>query len=291
MFKNKKQQVKKSYGIALVRFNVKTNHYELLFIKKRYTYHFVEFVLGHYSKNNEDRLKDLFSGMSHEEKITVLSLDFGKLWYKIWLIDPESSYDKKLTYDEQNRYNTCKKHFEKCFLVDSGERLRNLVNMSRCVETIWELPKGRKNSNETNIDCAIREVTEETGITPDQYRILHNLDPIMVKTFDTITYENYYWIAVWEGDHIPTNKHKDESFKINFDQEFWRKRKYNMIKMPLELKLNFKNEHQIAEVSAIRWLSLDLIRLTAPDHTKFSQSIIKILKKQQIGGLSILRGF
>lgn len=289
MFKNKKNQVKKSYGIALSRFNVKTNQYELLFIKKRYTYHFVEFVLGHYSKNNEDRLKDLFSGMSHEEKITIISLDFGKLWYKIWLIDPESTYDKKLTYEEQNRYNTCKKHFEKCFLVDSGERLRTLINQSKCVETIWELPKGRKNSTESHLDCAMREVLEETGISPNQYHILHNLEPIMIKTFDTITYENYYWIAVWEGGELGV---KDPSFKLNFDkEEFWRQRKYNMLKMPQELKLNFKNEHQIAEVSSMRWLSLDLIKLTSPIYYKFSQSVIKLLKKQKIGGLSILRGF
>jgi 8-oxo-dGTP pyrophosphatase MutT (NUDIX family) len=285
MFK-KKNETRKSYGIAITRFNVKTKKYEILFIKKRYTYAYVEFVLGHYSKNNEERLKSLFSGMSHEEKVMILSLDFGKIWYKIWLVDPESLYFRKLTMDEQNRYYNCKKHFEKTFLMDSGDKLRSLINQSKNIDTIWEIPKGRKQPNESLLECSVREVEEETGVNSEQYHILHEVEPRVLKHTDVHTYENTYLVAVWDN----ISKIPSQPFKIDpvLNQEFWHKRKY---KMDTDVKLNFKNDHQIAEVIAIKWLSLDLVRIMAPMYVDIVTSVIKILRKKKIGGLSLLRGF
>ena len=33
----------------------------------------------------------------------------------------------------------------------------------------WGFPKGRKNENETNLDCAKREFIEETGLSNDDF--------------------------------------------------------------------------------------------------------------------------
>ena len=37
------------------------------------------------------------------------------------------------------------------------------------------IPKGRRNNHESNMDCAIREFTEETNIDKKNYKILNNL--------------------------------------------------------------------------------------------------------------------
>lgn len=283
-------QIKKSFGIIITRYNIVSQSYEILMIKKRYTYCFVEFVLGHYSRNNDERLLYLFSNMSHEEKLMILSLDFGKIWFKVWLVDPESTYgvnNKKFSQEEFARYNNAKKHYERTFLQDSGERLRSLINNSRSVDTIWEIPKGRKQSVETNIDCAIREVTEETGISSNDYKILYDVDPRYFITVDgVVTYENYYYVAVYNSP-LPI---ADKPFQVDkiLEDEFWRARKY---KSSPELKLDYKNEHQIAEVISVRWFNLEYIKVVAPDYAPMVQNVIKILKKKKIGGLTKMRGY
>jgi 8-oxo-dGTP pyrophosphatase MutT (NUDIX family) len=289
--------IKKSYGLALCRYNLETSSYEVLMIKKRYTYYFVEFVLGHYNKNNEERLVYLFGNMSHEEKVTILSLDFGKLWYKIWLIDPESLYgvhNKNLSMDEQNRYNNCKKHYESSFLLDNGEKLRKLIDKSTSVDTIWEIPKGRRMSGETLIDCAMREVREETGIDSNQYSILFDIDSRNYQISDgCVTYENHYYIALWDGGGSGGGfgGSADQKSKFVIDphlgNEFWRVRRFG----GAAVKLNFHNEHQIAEVVAVRWVTTALVAVLAPEYTTFVKNLFKILRKRKIGGLTKLRGF
>ena len=277
----KKQSVKKSYGVAVCRFDVSSKCYEVLMIKKRYTYHYVEFVLGHYRRSDDEKLRHLFSNMSHEEKVTILSLDFGKIWYKIWLIDPESCYGvqhKKLNPEELLRYNNCKKHFEKCFVQDNGEKLRQLINNSKCVDTIWEIPKGRRSATETALDCALRETAEETGLHPEDYTLLLDIEPVMMASTDLgVQYESYYYIAL-----INTPVQTDKVFKIDplLDEEYWRIRKYSS----QNVKLDFKNKHQVAEVVALRWTNSEFMRIIAPLYYNTTKKIIRLLLQKQIGG-------
>ena len=83
-------RTRKSYGVAICRFNVKTEQYEMLLVKKRCTYNFVEFVLGHYTKNNDNRLHYLFNGMTNAEKLHILSLDYGQVYQSVFLTNPDS---------------------------------------------------------------------------------------------------------------------------------------------------------------------------------------------------------
>ena len=78
---------------------------------------------------------------------------------------------------------------------------------STYLEPEWEFPKGRRNLNEKNLETAIREFSEETGID------IRNIDIDLNKTFkeiyksyDNITYCNEYYLAKYIVD--------DHSFKI-----------------------------------------------------------------------------
>ena len=46
---------------------------------------------------------------------------------------------------------------------------------SNWIEPEWEVPKGRRNLNESDIDCALREFTEETGYKGHNLTHIDNL--------------------------------------------------------------------------------------------------------------------
>lgn len=296
-------KIKRSYGIANCRYNLKTNRYEILMVKKRYTYYYVEFVLGHYSKNNNTRLVFLFNNMTNEEKVDILSLDFGQMWYRIWLINPESIYshhDKRLTPEEFNKYAACKKQFERSFLVDHGERLRNLINKSTNVNTLWEIPKGRKSvPQEKIVNCAIREFKEETGIDASQYKILFDISPLKsVSSNIKVKYINYHYVAVECASSGQNSLHGLGRFDIedtnlfNIDarlgNELWRRRRYN--KNDKSLKIQFVNDTQISEVVEMKWMTLDEIKMVEnPDGIyNMAKVIFKLLKKRKLGKMTRL---
>lgn len=186
-----------SYGIALVKKNKIdsiNNNYEILMIKKRLTYAYIAFVKGIYNKNNENELKKLFNSMTVDEKFCIMSLNFNIIWYKLTLSLP---YNNKFISKDINKFEKCKLKFEKNFLYDNGKRLLNILKKSKSSKKVWEIPKGTNNKNESNINAAIREFSEETNIKKNKYKILYNINPITyIFTDENITYKYVYYIAV-----------------------------------------------------------------------------------------------
>lgn len=80
-----------------------------------------------------------------------------------------------------------------------GDRLHHLVNNSRSIERIWELPKGRKNNNELKLETSIRELQEETGINLSEIQFVF-INPIKFSHEDEgIIYNCYYYLAFYLG--------------------------------------------------------------------------------------------
>lgn len=250
------RSVKNSFGVACCRFNKTTKSFEILLVKKRYTYSFVAFVFGHYSKRDEKRLYMLFSGMTMQEKIDILSLKFDLMWYKIWMEFPESNLYKndiplnvidiwRYSYKHKANNNYIphnlnglskldfyikkKNKFESSFLTDNGKRLRSLVFCTKNSKLLWEIPKGRRNKKETMLDCAIREFKEETTFDVNTYNIMFDIKPV-VESFVSlnVTYIHNYYIAYTSKLCTP--------------------------------EINFKSRLQVAEISDIRWIGLNEIK-------------------------------
>ena len=111
---------KTSYGIAVGRYNTnKNNQFEILMVRKRYTYYYFSFVFGRYKKYNNKYLQYMFNNMTVAEKIDILSLKFSNMWYRIWLTDPEKTY----------HVNTVNNKFFK--LNDADDQLKNLQGYFR----------------------------------------------------------------------------------------------------------------------------------------------------------------
>jgi 8-oxo-dGTP pyrophosphatase MutT (NUDIX family) len=267
-------KTKKSYGVALCKFQGPDDgNIEILLVKKRYTYHFFEFVFGRYKKNDTKNLMYLFNHMTYGEKICILNMKFAEMWYRVWLNNPEKSYfygykqikEGKISIEPTKKINRTpwkgigcyfkkKNKFESSFMKDSGKRLLNLIDNSSNSETPWDIPKGHKFTNEQDLNAARREFEEETGIDPKNYTALWHVDPIlMAYQTQGITYKHYYYLATPENIWNP--------------------------------KVSFKKYNQVLEVECIKWVSKENIKflsLNADHHKRMMflfDSISKIYKK------------
>jgi 8-oxo-dGTP pyrophosphatase MutT (NUDIX family) len=197
-------------------------------VKKSTTYCFNEFVLARYDKHNDEHLIKLFNGMTYHEKMDILNMKFSNLWYRVY----KENFDNTTNTIGYNSYLKKKSKFESCFMQDGGRYLRNLLSRStHNTDTPWEFPRGRRLSNEQEIDIAIREFHEETGINSSYYRIKYHIKPFIISYKDYgIIYKSTYYFAELVKDYEPV--------------------------------YSFDKFAQMSEIAAVKWVNmLDLIAL------------------------------
>ena len=216
-----------SYGIVL--FNDKK---EIVMIEKHDSISYIEFIRGKYVSDNYFYIQLLIDRMSLEEKEKIIKYSFEELWNDIWY--SENNY--KEFSKSKKKYDTIK------------EELQSFINKSKKKYEYneWEIPKGRRNQDETNKSCAIREFREETNITPNKYDIYDNILPFeeSYTGSNNIQYKNVYYIA---------------SLKNNID-----------------LYIDDNNNDQIKEVKTIKWISRDNYKDYIRDYSDYK---IKILNQ------------
>jgi len=269
-----------SYGIILFRYKDNWNqsavlcsdknsstgiegaNIEYLLIQRRDSISFIEVIRGKYNVNDYAYIKQTIAGMTASERYRVLNGVYNELWDDLW--GPSK--------DGMNNYRHEKEQ--------GRQKLDALRSGTPSLETIikecgppfdtpeWGFPKGRKNVNETQQACALRETWEETNIKPAQVVIINNMDPV-IELFtgsNGVEYCHKYYIA-YTGPGVG-----EESV------EFAAK----------------TNEHIKREVGDIRWCSLDtalsLIRKENPEKRDVLLRVDKIIKKfcpLQVGPLTI----
>ena len=142
-------------------------------------------------------------------------------------------YSKK---EFKKEYLISKDKFEK---IEQNNTLEYLLNLGTNYETAeWELPKGRRNPIETNIECAKREFKEETGYDDNQYIVLNsilNINDIFTGT-NGKEYKHIYYIGVFnDTNEINTLKNKEVN-KVEFlpwDKAITKVRPYYQSKIQL----------------------------------------------------------
>ena len=231
-----------SYGVICCRINNTSNHVETLLISKRYTYEYFEFVQGKKftigKKIPTNVIMSMLNKMTLDEKMDILSLNFDQMWYRIWLTE-----NKHATYFQS------KTKFEQIFLADDGEWLKSLISKSTNSDRIWEIPKGRKNKNEPDINCAVREFGEETNIEKKYYKIYPNLKRSYTFEDAGVIYTFTYFLAITRRVIRP--------------------------------QVDLKNMQQLIEINDIRWVDLNTIKIldTTGRLAPFLAPIFKMIKK------------
>lgn len=190
-------QKRYSYGIACFRYHNK--QYEVLLVKRRFTYAFCDFINGNYSKKDNKSIMKLLDNMTTDEKADIAMLNFDILWARVWK-------DKKV---DSKKF----KIFTENFLKDKGVRLLKLLRESKSIDHIWELPKGQKDKHENELQCAIREFREETSLSKSRYTLFPNASRIYSYIDDGKTFVLKYYFAILNKNYnnIRINLYNDSS--------------------------------------------------------------------------------
>ena len=196
-------------------FSLNKDKVKFLLIQRKHTIGFGDFVRGRYVVDNIDGIIFLFQQMTQQEIEKISNCDFDTLWEDFWL-DP----DKKVRFS--SIYESAKHNFNLLKESDCSKYLnldfyvKNVVSM--WVNPEWGFPKGRKNTTETILECAIREFEEETGFNKNDYMLLDNIEPIVEDLIGTDgkKYRHIYYIALTYEDIEPKmdninqlNKHEE----------------------------------------------------------------------------------
>ena len=111
-------------------------------------------------------------------------------------------------------------------------------------ETEWGFPKGRRNFQEKDLECGLREFEEETGLKRDDLIILENIVPYE-ETFTGSNYKSYkhkYFVAVMLDDvPVSDNYQKSEVSKVawkTYEEMIQILRPYNLEKIEMISKVN-----------------------------------------------------
>ena len=178
--------VRQGYGIILGKRSGKT--FEYLLVRRRHTYAYVDLVCGRYNVENIPYILKLCLQLTAEERVNLCMKPFEYIWNELWLYTDSGSRNYKHAYDK----------FIYIKSSNSKIKLQTIIRKVKCTwnEPEWGFPKGRQENNETPINCALRELYEETNIDISQIQYKHEkkINEI-VKGTNNLMYSNTYFIA------------------------------------------------------------------------------------------------
>ena len=196
---------------------------KFLMIQRKHSLAYIEFIRGKYeindsrleldcktmkTKNNKSKdnkvrniisskneLIRLFENMSPEEIDDISNLNFDNLWNNLW---KKTSKNKIF----QKEYENSKNNFQR--LIDTGI-MNELIKITPIYKTPeWGFPKGRRNLFEKNLECALREFNEETGITNDNIYLINKINCIIEEYTgsNNVNYKHIYYLALCDQNNL-----------------------------------------------------------------------------------------
>ena len=184
-------------SVGMIPFSLgKDGSLRYLMVRRKATVGFMDFVRGKFDLTNIRGLQILIDIMTVTEKNDILTKTHHELWEQAWGEGHEICSYRFETDNAYTMFNSlCRGISVDGTIID----LQYLVDRSRTswVEPEWEFPKGRKNYQEKDIECAYREVAEETGLPDSQFHIVENILPLE-ETFigsNMKTYKYKYFLA------------------------------------------------------------------------------------------------
>ena len=177
---------------------------KFLMIRRKHSLSYIEFLRGKYDIDNMDHIISLFKNMSPEEIDMISKHDFEYLWGNLW---KKTSKNKQF----QKEYKISKEQFEKLVLMGKFATLIKTKPIYDSPE--WGFPKGRRNLFEKNLDCALRELQEETTIDPNQIEILSKISNVVEQYMGTnnVEYRHIYYL-----NYFDNNTYDDNYFNMIF---------------------------------------------------------------------------
>lgn len=199
---------------------------EFLLIQRRDSLGFIELMRGRYKITDIDYIRLHMNGITAEERAKYCEGPFETLWTGMWGLDHSHLY--------KNEYETAKIKWEQIHkgVTDLSGKVWNSVSIAETCDAApatpeWGFPKGRRDSQESDYVCAMREMFEETGVRETDVIPIQNLEPLVESFFGSnhVHYCHKYFL-VW----VPS------TLDIKFDRE---------------------NDHMRKEIGDLRWVSVE----------------------------------
>jgi len=231
-----------SYGI--ITFRDSPEGLQFLMIRRKDSFGYIDFIRGKYSPYNLKQVLGIIDEMSISEKKRILEVPFDTLWIEMW---------GEVNIQFKSEETISKKKFEilkeGITISDNIYTLKDIIEMSTTSwdETEWEFPKGRRNQKEKDLDCALREFEEETGISKNKLIVVENVLP-----FEEIfigsnhkSYKHKYFLALMDNSESDIN-HLNNFQATEVSKLEWKSigkclesiRPYNLEKKELILNIN-----------------------------------------------------
>ena len=219
-------------------------------VKRKDTLSFVDFMRGKYNLEDIDYIKNLFEKMATSENKLIKENSFETLWNYVWGDEIIAQY-KNEEKNSKIKFNSIKNgYIFNNILINIDYIFSNIT--IKYFDTEWGFPKGRRNYQEKDISCGIREFEEETGYLKDDLTLISNIFPIeeIFTGSNLKSYKHKYFIALMDNDIEP------------------------------------KNEFQTNEITEIKWIEIDEIKNYIRDYNiekiKLLDELIKLLKSYKL---------
>jgi 8-oxo-dGTP pyrophosphatase MutT (NUDIX family) len=189
-------------------------HVKYLMIQRRDSLGFVELMRGKYQIDDFRYITTQLKGMTKKERNRFLTLSFNELWSQLWGVDSTSTQYRSEKETSRQKFEALRVNG---VLDESGSR-KTLEEVFEQMGPGWEtpeygFPKGRRDPNETERECALRELWEETGLRKEDIKVIENCEPLQETFFGSnqIHYCHKYMLAYIKPDILvsfdPLNEH------------------------------------------------------------------------------------
>lgn len=219
-----------------------TNNFEYLMIQRVDSFGYVEFMRGKYSMHNYQYLKNIIDEMTIHEKQNILTKSFDELWLSLWGEYSGIQYRGEEQVSK-NKYLQLKAGIEWGGMKYSLETLIQL-STTRWEVAEWGFPKGRRNNQEKDLDCAFREFSEETGYDKQCLKQILNVIPyeeIFIGS-NIKSYKNKYYLSYMDNDATQINNYQKSEVKnmkwLSYDECMNTIRPYNIEKKNIITSIN-----------------------------------------------------
>jgi hypothetical protein len=162
---------------------------QFLMVQRKHSLGYLEFMRGRYTLENIDNLTYLLEQMTPKEINDLRCGDFDTLWNNLWDVNniKNKNHHKEYLRSKQKYYQI------NIIYPDLINNIKPLYNF-----TEWGFPKGRRESYESDLVCAIREFEEETNLKETNYIVLEKCKSIRENLTGTngIQYAHNYFLSI-----------------------------------------------------------------------------------------------
>ena len=228
-----------SFGV--IAFRVNNHKYEYLMIRRKDTLGYIDFMRGKYSIFDKSYILNMIQQMTIFEKEKLMTLEFDELWKDVWGTEKLSAQYKTEQIVSKEKFNQLKAGI---YTQNASYSLETMIDETRDYgpwsNPEWGFPKGRRNYQEKDYECALREFSEETGYALKHLKNVHNVLPFE-EIFTGSNYKSYkhkYYLMHMPYEHstvvtkYETSEVSDIAWKT-YEQCVDSMRPYNLEKIKL----------------------------------------------------------